>query len=61
MKLKREHNFTVSKWDFASFHDDFLDQEREDRRRINELMSMNDNIENNSLMGNFKDCRPADF
>jgi hypothetical protein len=39
----------------------FLDQEREDRRRINELMSMNDNIENNSLMGNFKDCRPADF
>ena len=38
-----------------------VDQEREDRRRINELMSMNDNIENNSLMGNFKDCRPADF
>lgn len=24
-------------------------------------MSMNDNIENNSLMANYKDCRPADF
>ena len=25
------------------------------------MTSMNDDIENNSLMANYKDCRPADF
>ena len=38
-----------------------IDQEREDRRRIRELTAMNEDIENNSLMANYKDCRPAEF
>ena len=36
-----------------------LDQEREDSRRIRELQSMNEDIENNSIMANTKDCRPS--
>ena len=37
-----------------------LDTEREDMRRIRELTSMNQDIENNSVIGNssYKDCRP---
>ena len=29
-------------------------------RRVKELMSMNDDIENSSLHSNFKDCRPVE-
>jgi hypothetical protein len=29
-----------------------IDQEREDQRRIRELSAMNDDIENNSIIGN---------
>jgi hypothetical protein len=39
-----------------------VNQEREDMRRIRELTSMNEDIENNSIIGNnmnYKDCRPA--
>jgi hypothetical protein len=48
MKLKREHNAILA-------------HEREDRRRIRELTSMNSDIENSSIMSNTKDCRPVDF
>ena len=48
MKLKREHNAMVG-------------QEREDMRRVRELTSMNSDIENSSIMSNYKDCRPAEF
>jgi hypothetical protein len=30
-------------------------------RRIRELSSMHEDIENSSLMSNYKDCRPADM
>ena len=46
MKLKREHNAMQA-------------HEREDRRRIRELTSMNVDIENSSIMSNTKDCRPG--
>jgi len=48
MKLKREYNQVAN-------------QEREDMRRIRELTLMNEDIENNSIIGNmnYKDCRPG--
>lgn len=48
MKMKREHNAMRA-------------QEREDRRRIRELSTMNVDIENSSIMSNHKDCRPSEF
>jgi hypothetical protein len=30
-------------------------------RRVRELTSMNSDIENSSIMSNYKDCRPSEF